>query len=377
MSNVFDHTLERIGRIPRKMEINRYYHDDLKHLKKEREIIFSVSWSDNQKKEFDSFWKNNYGLTIPDYGAKLFEAISGKYNIQYIPEFFYRKVIEPFQNPYAESLVYQIKNLTEFIYGNVDGLVFPRTYLSCMNGCYRIENRLVSFEDAVHELSNIGEAIIKPSYWSGSGRAVTLIDIVDGVDRHNNKTLKEILSSYGNYFIVQERIHNNEFISRLSPTSLNTFRIITYILEGEIFCSPIALRLGVGNSVVDNCCAGGICIGVNNNGILFKVAHSYGLSDYQPFEEHPTSHILFDSYYVGDVSIIKEKAKEMHSHVSSIGIIAWDMSIDCNNRPVVIEANLLEAGIDFVQFSTGESLFQDNTEKMLRLLPKKKFRFSI
>lgn len=54
----------------------------------------------------------------------------------------------------------------------------------------------------------------------------------------------------------------------LYSEAVNTFRVITYLWDGEVFHVPLALRIGQGGSYLDNAHAGGMFIGVNDLGEL-------------------------------------------------------------------------------------------------------------
>lgn len=361
------------AKIEPKLDVIKYYQDDIKHLKSQKDKINSVVWTESQQKEFDDFWKTNYGETIPSGGSKLFEYISGNYNSRYIPGYFYRVAVEPFFNPYNESFIYEYKGNYEFLFGGIDGVRFPKTIVSCMNRYYRIGNDVVSKKDVLQICRNIGETIIKPSKWSGAGRNVSCINIIDGVDTITGKSLEEILSYYNNDFVIQERIINSDTMRKLSPNALSTFRVTSYLFNGEVYVCPIGMRMGVNDSVVDNLCAGGIVVGVHDNGVLYEKAHTYSQTGYVSYEKHPVSGIAFSNYYIGEVSKLIEAAKSLHSHITSIGIVSWDLTFDDNNEVVMIEANLLNQGTDFSQFATGEGMFRENTAGILATLPKKKF----
>lgn len=53
-----------------------------------------------------------------------------------------------------------------------------------------------------------------------------------------------VISSFGNNWVAQELIEQSEDLSRINSTSLNTFRVMTYVCEGKICLCPIALRMG-------------------------------------------------------------------------------------------------------------------------------------
>ena len=97
----------------------------------------------------------------------------------------------------------------------------------------------------------------------------------------------------GQSVVVQECIAQNEQLNKLYPDAVNTFRVITYIWNGKIYHVPLALRIGQGGSFLDNAHAGGMFIGVSDEGELGNIAFTEsGLH----FEEHPDTNIKFDAF---------------------------------------------------------------------------------
>lgn len=60
----------------------------------------------------------------------------------------------------------------------------------------------------------------------------------------------------------------------------------------------------------------------------------------------------------------------MHANLPYLGILSWDLSLDTEGAVVLIEVNTTGQGAWFCQMVNGESLFGENTGKMLQLIRK-------
>ncbi len=229
-------------------------------------------------------------------------------------------------------------------------------------------NNIINYKEAVKKLNNIGEVIIKPTLDSNSGHNVRLLNIKNGLDSLTNQTIEEIMNKYKENFTIQERIKPHPVFSKLNPTSINTIRINTYICEGKVYVSPIAMRIGRMGKVVDNAHAGGVTVGVDKNGCLME----YGFFQTgEKFSEHPDTHVKFNGYKIPRLLEMIEFVKNNHYRIPNMGIIAWDLTLDENENIVIIETNIQRPSIWFPQYSTGEAFFGENTEKMIQMLKNK------
>ena len=145
-------------------------------------------------------------------------------------------------------------------------------------------------------------------------------------------------------YIVQECIAQNEQLAVLYAGAVNTFRVITYLWNGEVFHVPLALRIGQGGSYLDNAHAGGMFIGVNDSGELNDEAFTeFG----KRYKEHPDT------------------------HAPQLGIISWDLTVDQNGEFVLIEANTRGQSIWFPQMANGMGAFGKNTAEILKFIAQK------
>ena len=81
-------------------------------LKRKSKLIKSVSWSKEQEKEFNTFWRQEY-KPITSKGHKLIEAFNGTFNVEYMPDFLFATKVEYKMNPYLYAKIYSDKSLTE------------------------------------------------------------------------------------------------------------------------------------------------------------------------------------------------------------------------------------------------------------------------
>lgn len=196
-----------------------------------------------------------------------------------------------------------------------------------------------------------------------------MLGLKDGRDVKSGETALECIKSASGDFVLQERVTEHSSLSHLSPNSLNTIRITTYICEGKVYHSPIAARFGVGDSPVDNFHAGGLGIGVRDDGTLLKTALKSS-SGRRLIEctQNPNNGEPFEGYKIEHMDRVIDFVTKNHGRIPGMGMISWDVVISENGDPVVIEVNACQQNIAFAQYLHGRSLFGDNTPKMLKLI---------
>lgn len=149
--------------------------------------------------------------------------------------------------------------------------------------------------------------------------------------------LKKIKSGL---FVIQEKIIQHQNINSLNKKSINTIRLTTLYKHTEqkvgVFSST--LRLGVGDSPLDNWSQGGLVVNIQENGKLDK------LGFYKPGVgtttiKHPNTNIIFEGYEIPNYKLIVEQALELHKYFPWIPSIGWDIAIDSNGQAVFIEGN--------------------------------------
>ena len=320
--------------------------------------------SSEEKTAIDDFYKKYYGRTVTHKWHSYFAGINQTFVKEYIPMSLHFSEIEYFMNPHKEYIkVFQDKSIISLLAISL-GIISPMCLFKFTNGVFYDENfNLVDLNHVKDYLFDYGEIFIKPSIDSCGGRGCGIYDIHQGVDKLSGENLDTILKKAGKQFLIQNVIKNHESIRRIYDKSLNTFRIITYQWDDNIYNAPVAMRLGRNGSRVDNASAGGVYIAVDVNGQLHEKAYA---DDGSSITQHPDSGIVFKTYQIKSVQETIDAAKRMHRALSKLGIINWDFAIDEAGDPVLIEANTIGGGMDMVQVAHGVTLFEERTPQILQ-----------
>jgi len=339
------------------------------NIKRKQALCQKVCLSQDEKAQIDSFFVKHYGEKIPYHWHRLYQSYTGTFCKDYFPEILFSTRLEPLLSKRGDAEFLGDKNLLEVLFCNVPGVRVPKTFGSGTRGMIRGKNKTICSREALaKELSAIGPCVIKKTVDTNSGRDVMLCDFQNGVDSHSEKTVLEILHSFGEDFVVQELVCQSEALAKINSTSVNTFRVISYFCDDALHVCPIALRVGRSGADKDNIHYGGISVGVKPDGALRKAAFSeFG----EAFLAHPDSQIVFEEYKIPGAEHLANAAKQLHACVPWLKMISWDLTIDVNDRITLIEMNTVGQSAWFPQMVNGEPLFGRNTPSMLALIRKK------
>ena len=330
---------------------------------RKRKLYQHIRWTKEQTAAFAQFWLENYGKKIPDRWHKLYEASSGRFAVDYIPEILYTTKIEPTMNDYRYADVLEDKFLVETLCGGLP-CIAPKSVVLCSAGrLYGQDRAALTRDEAVRLICGRGDLFLKPTTGSSSGRGVTLLPTLSASEA------EKLLRQSGPDFVIQERIRQHPVLEALNPSSVNTIRITTYVLDGQVRHIPICLRIGRSGRAVDNIHAGGIGVGVRDDGSLLPVGYELGYGDKTvSHREHPDSRVRFDVVSLPSMDTVIQSAYQLHGRFPHTGIISWDFSVDPAGTPVFIEANLSGQGIWFSQMIHGKGPFGEDTKAILKLL---------
>ena len=160
--------------------------------------------------------------------------------------------------------------------------------------------------------------------------------------------------------IFQEVVSQSKETGKLHPSSLNTIRVMTLLIDNDIKILPMTLRIGVGSSRVDNASSGGIYCSLKEDGTLSDYAYdSLG----KKFTIHPDG-TSFNEVKITCIDKIISLVKLGAMRLPHFRLIGWDIAIDSNNEPLIIEANLTMSGLDVIETINGP-LFGEYTDNVL------------
>lgn len=241
----------------------------------------------------------------------------------------------------------------------------PKTIVQKIDGHYVFEdNREISQKEAIEILEDKDCFICKVALGSGGGRGVRKVCLSN--EPNKKEYLTELLQPED--LLFQEIIAQSNFMSNLNPDSVNTFRLLTLNINGKCTVLSSFVRMGAKGSFVDNLCTGGgALVGVNQEGVLSE----FGIrKDYSKCYETSTG-LKFADIIVPRWQEIKEKVMVFHRRIPHANLIGWDITLDKENEPIVIEINLDSAEIEAHQVFNGP-VFGDRLEEVKQYIERKK-----
>ena len=138
--------------------------------------------------------------------------------------------------------------------------------------------------------------------------------------------------------LYQSALVQCEKLNQLNPNAINTLRVVTVLNNGKAKVLGAILRVGTrktGN--VDNWAAGGLAIGIKDDGYLKEFAFykpSYGLK----VDRHPDTGIIFSQFQIPMYKEVLDLACRAHETFYGIHSIGWDIALTVDG-PVFIEGN--------------------------------------
>lgn len=362
--NCYNSFLRMLSRLRMKMtyvHAEHFIKGNLKKLKDRKKL------TREQKNEIQSFYKSIIGKKIPLTSHEYFYSRTGVFSKEYIPKSLYHAEIIPKANmvPYRDA--YADKNMVDVL---LPGVKHPHTILKRMNGYFYYEDEPVSKEEAIRLCQNIHHAIIKPVL-NHSGSGVKGLEIENGVTNVDGMTVEQLFDKYGNNFQIQERLKQHEKMSQLNPTSVNTIRIFTYRSGMEVLVIYSVVRIGRKGQVIDNQSAGGMSTVIGEDGKLGNTAFG-GFTDAGVGKTD--SGVELNGFEIPSYHKAIDTVKRLHYRLPFFNLIGWDVAIDEEGDPVIIEWNA-NTGLSQSAFGPG---FGKYTEKILKeLWPRKNTRYNL
>ena len=309
------------------------------------------------------FWdKKTNGLYRPDVGwHQFYYARTGIEDPRFIDNcFHYYFYVDIFNDTKYTS--YKDKNYLSKLFPEVHQ---AKTIAMNICGYYYDANYEMIDQEAFIQLcaEYPGEMVIKPSRGTSGGVGVEFL--------HANITREEVeqaLKPYHKNFIVQQAIKQHPDLAAISPKSINTIRLMTYLVNGTVRPLSAVLRMGIGEARVDNLSFGGIACGIDASGRCTKYAIDKMGNMY---EKHPSGCVFLGTKIPSYNKVLK-MADTMHKKLPMFGTIAWDITVDEQGEPVLIEFNTWYAQLALHQVSNGP-IFGDSFDEIVDMIMKKAF----
>lgn len=345
----------KLRKLLRKIFYQKYYnwwdslHGDLLN-------HYDVQLTEEERKKIDDLHSRFSNLKLGYTFYKTAKAIN-EFDINYIQDTLYFSYILRVLNPYEVSKAFSNKGLYGFYFHSCNRPFEP---VRKINGTYyNYQNKPITQDEAIDLIIDYNkEIIVKPISMTGGGRGIEFFEVYDKC------IIQSIMSKSSDNFVVQGLVNQSEKTSIFNPTSLNCFRITTLLLNGEFSVLSRCLKTGAKNSKIDNIGVkdgGGIIVGIDADGQF----NEYGITKDGRKTLKSACDVIFKGYSLGDeMKKIEAFVKSLHEALPFCSIVGWDICLDENDNPLLIEVNLLEPGILYEQLCTGP-IFGKRTEEVL------------
>lgn len=168
-------------------------------------------------------------------------------------------------------------------------------------------------------------------------------------------TAEEYFDTYldGNGYDVEELIIQDPAMAKFHPQSINTVRPVTFLKDGEVTFLFVIMRIGTGDSHVDNLSSGGICVAVDaDTGKI--ISGAINRTELTPIQVHPDTGVVFMEESIPYWNELKETVTKAAKALKDPPIVGWDMALGQNGWTIV-EANWNPTLREF-QMLTGKGL---------------------
>lgn len=162
----------------------------------------------------------------------------------------------------------------------------------------------------------------------------------DGIVKMNFNTLDKNLQKINleQHYIIEETLLQDQKLSEINPKCINTLRVFTYKKDSRILIPGSFLRMGVGESYMDNTSQGSIFIEYDlESNKLGKVAYNHFRYGGKSFLKHPDTNFVFENRplsYPEKIIQLLEKAALLFD----TPLLGWDIAFTPDG-PKVIEVN--------------------------------------
>lgn len=324
-------------------------------------LITDTSLTDEEKLAIDKYW-GKYSFAYPEIDYKSFKTFKnryGKFDVRHCPgairtQYFSKHFVNK-----TYTMAFQNKGLLDHFYPNVrmPVIVVRRLNTEFFDKDFNIINLDTAIKIMLEKAHSGTRVIIKLS-GSGGGKGIFFVDKDSTYD-----SLKKDIQSFGvTAFVAQEVMEQSDFMKQFNSDAVNTIRITSLFYKSQIYIIGVLIRIGKPGNSVDNYSQGGSLLGVNKE---TGVCNNWALThEHKRLNVLPSGFVLDDKEIViPNFDIIKETIKRLHTYNPYIRMVSWDIALDKENMPVLIEAN--HGGMHQIHEAVTGPLFGDLMDELL------------
>lgn len=321
-----------------------------------------------EKTQVDSLWGNICNIEVTSYREfEMFKKLYG-FDARFLTHNIYLPVISHLLNDYKYTKIFEDKGLLGYIKSDTC-IRFPKCFIRrIVSDYYDGGMHQITLDKSIDICASEDELFVKPSHDTSSGIGTQLIQLKKYDKDERKKILREEFLKRKDDFVVQECLHQHPVMAQFNETSVNTFRITTLLLNNKYSLCSIVLRCGKNGSNVDNWGAGGLMIYVTPEGKVNSIAHDIKGNTYKT-----NGKCVLGECTIPQMPKILEMVEKCHREDFAIcKFIGWDIAIDQNGEPVIVELNSSQPGVIGEQLVNGP-IFGDRTQEVIDYCKSKEF----
>lgn len=254
----------------------------------------------------------------------LYTELRGEFVEGWLPDVLYTEKLLPRWNPENMALISTKKSFDHRIFGEFS---IPPLALVVDGVFYDAGQRELSKSNLERILAGYGGELVIKKDGAGSGDG---IDFIQSRDVGSFKFEK----SFG--YVIQPSVEQHPAMAEMHKQSVNTLRITTFLTKkNDIHVKHRSLRFGVSENRVVN--KSGLFLFLNKAGQAASEAYDgIGLSH---GEKHPDTGYPYRQLRVPSIEKAEMACIEAHQKFPYLRFIAWDLYIDPEGEPHMIEWN--------------------------------------
>ena len=322
-----------------------------------------------EQEQVKELWGTIQNISYISYKEfEMFKRIRG-FDARFLTHSIYLPIIARLLNDFKYTKIFEDKGLCGSI--KTSNIKFPKCFVRRIGvDCYDDNMRQLSIDQAIEKCIEQEKLFIKPSHETSGGKGAKLLNLTSlTYEERKSSIQKEFLERKDDY-VVQQCIQQHPVMAQFNPTSVNTFRITTLMLNGVYSLCSIILRCGKVGSNVDNWGAGGLIVHVFPDGKVDDVAYDILLNEYTL-----NGDCVFGNCFIPQLPDILKKIEKCHQEDFAIcKFIGWDITINQDGTPIIIELNSSQPGVIGEQLISGP-IFGDRTREVIDYCKTKIFSY--
>lgn len=276
------------------------------------------------KREIKNYAESFFGNSEYWHWLALYAEIRKEFLEGWIGEDYYRYILLPSWNDPVTANLSMLKTF--------DHRLFPgmtiRPVGVRVSGCYFTADRKPISEEEFERLirSYNGEIVIKRD-WAGSGKDIRFME-------PKEFSVKELNIDID--YIIQPSVRQHPDLGRIHQSSVNTLRITTFrTITGKIEVKHRSMRVGAAGGRIVNSYGGFFFL--NSEGAGFT--NAYNDFGHDLGGRHPDTNFRYRDFRLDSIKEAEQLCIKAHLNYPYVRFIGWDLYIDQNKKPVLIEWN--------------------------------------